>query len=81
LLPEQADARTRSAAARRQGSPLLKKLSDEVARIIQSKAVQENLTAQGADPVCSSPAEFGAFITAETNRYAKVVRDAGVKAE
>ena len=61
--------------------PVLKKLSDEVARIIKSKAVQENLSAQGADPVGSSPAEFGAFIKAETNRYAKVVRDAGVTAE
>ena len=62
-------------------APVLKKLSDEVARIIKSKQVTENLTAQGADPVGGSPAEFGAFIKAETNRYAKVVRDAGVVAE
>jgi tripartite-type tricarboxylate transporter receptor subunit TctC len=61
--------------------PVLKKLSDEVARIIRSKEVSENLTAQGADPVGSSPAEFGAFIRDETNRYAKVVRDAGIKME
>ena len=33
------------------------------------------------EPVGNSPAEFGAFIKAETNRYAKVVRDAGVGAE
>ena len=61
--------------------PVLKKLSDEVARIIKSKAVQENLTAQGADPVGSSSAEFGAFIKAETKRYESVVRDAGVTTE
>jgi len=62
-------------------APVLKKLSDEVTRIIKSKAVQENLIAQGADPVGSSPAEFGAFIRAETRRYESVVRDAGVTTE
>jgi tripartite-type tricarboxylate transporter receptor subunit TctC len=61
--------------------PVLKKLSGEVSRIIKSKAVTENLTAQGADPVGNSPAEFGAFIRAETKRYEKVVRDAGVTTE
>ncbi len=60
---------------------VLKKLSDEVARIIKSPAVTENLTAQGADPVGNSPAEFGAFIKAETKRYESVVRDAGVTTE
>ena len=62
-------------------NPLLKKLSDEVARIINSKQVRDKLLAQGADPVGGSPAEFGAFIRAETGRYAKVVRDAGVSVE
>ncbi len=62
-------------------APVLKKLSDEVTRIIKSKAVQENLIAQGADPVGSSPAEFGAFIKAESRRYESVVRDAGVTTE
>ena len=61
--------------------PVLKKLSEEVSRIIKSKTVTENLTAQGADSVGNSPAEFGAFIRAETKRYEKVVRDAGVTTE
>ncbi len=61
--------------------PVLKKLSDEVTRIIKSPSVTENLTAQGADPVGNSPAEFGAFIREETKRYAKVVKDAGVTSE
>lgn len=62
-------------------APVLKKLSDEVARIINSKPVRDNLLAQGADPVGGSPAEFGAFIRAEIGRYAQVVRDAGVSVE
>ena len=60
---------------------VLKKLSTEVARIIKSPQVTDNLIAQGAEPVGNSPAEFGAFLKAATNRYAKVVRDAGVVAE
>ena len=61
--------------------PVLKKLSGEFARIFNSKAVRDNLTAQGAGPVGNSPAEFGAFIASETKRYEKVVRDAGVTIE
>jgi tripartite-type tricarboxylate transporter receptor subunit TctC len=60
---------------------VLKKLSEEVARIIKSPAVTDNLTQQGADPVGNSPAEFGAFIKAETKRYETVIRDAGVTTE
>ena len=60
---------------------VLKKLGDETSRIIKSTEVSENLSAQGADPVGSTPAEFGAFIKAETNRYAQVVRVTGVAAE
>ena len=60
---------------------VLKKLGDETVRIIKSKEVQENLSAQGADPVGSSPTEFSAFIRAEMNRYANVVRVTGVAAE
>lgn len=60
---------------------VLKKLSDETVRIIKSKEVQENLLGQGADPVGSSPSEFSAFIRAEMNRYANVVRVTGVAVE
>ena len=60
---------------------VLKKLSDETVKIIKSKEVQENLLGQGADPVGSSPSEFSAFIRAEMNRYANVVRVTGVAVE
>ena len=43
--------------------------------------VADNLSAQGADPVGNSPAEFGAFIKAEMKRYETVVRNAGVTTE
>jgi tripartite-type tricarboxylate transporter receptor subunit TctC len=60
---------------------VLKKLAGEVAQIIRLKQVSENLAAQGAEPVGNTPAEFGAFIKAETNRYAKVVQASGMAAD
>ena len=60
---------------------VLKKLGDETVRALRTKELKENLAPQGGEPVGSSPAEFSAFIKAEINRYAKVVRDAGISAE
>ena len=36
---------------------------------------------QGADIIASSPAEFGAHIKTELARWAKVVKEAGIKAD
>ena len=36
---------------------------------------------QGVDIIANSPEEFGAFLRAEVARYAKVVKDQGLKAE
>jgi tripartite-type tricarboxylate transporter receptor subunit TctC len=35
----------------------------------------------GVDIIANSPEEFGAFLRAEVARYAKVVKDQGLKAE
>ncbi len=35
----------------------------------------------GATPFPHAPAEFGAYVAAETEKWGKVVRSAGVKAE
>jgi tripartite-type tricarboxylate transporter receptor subunit TctC len=43
--------------------------------------VRERLTAQGAVPVGSTPAEFAALIAADRARYAKIIVDKGIKAD
>ena len=68
-------------APRNLPADVLKKLSDETVRVLRTKELKENLAASGGDPIGSSPAEFTAFIKAEINRYASVVRDAGISAE
>ena len=56
-------------------------MSDEVARIIKSDETRARLDAMGTFAAGSSPEEFDAFITAETTKWAKVIKDAGVKAD
>ena len=60
---------------------IVKRMSDEVARIIRSDEAKVRLDAMGTFPSGSSPEEFDGFILAETTKWAKVIRDAGVKAD
>jgi len=41
----------------------------------------KRLAAEGAEPVGGTPEEFGAFIKAETSRWAKVLKATGAKAQ
>jgi len=65
------------------GTPreIVKRMSDEVARIIKSEETKARLEAMGTFPAGSTPEEFDAFIAAETSKWAKVIQTAGVKAE
>jgi len=65
------------------GTPpdIVAKLNSELARIVNSVDVKERLAAQGAEARSGSPESFGAFIGKEKTRWAKVVKDAGIKIE
>ncbi|WP_432725318.1 tripartite tricarboxylate transporter substrate binding protein [Variovorax sp. W6] len=65
------------------GTPrdIVRRMSEEVARIIKSDDTRAKLDAMGTIPAGSTPEEFDAFITAETAKWGKVIRTAGVKAE
>ena len=60
---------------------IVKRMSDEVARIIKSDETKVRLDAMGTFAAGSSPEEFDAFIGSETAKWAKVIKDAGVKAD
>jgi len=62
-------------------SSVLAKLSAETIKATQSSDMRDTLVKQGAEPVGSTPREFAAFIKAETTKYAKVIKEAGVKAD
>ncbi len=57
------------------------KLNAEVVRILVLPDVVERLTTAGVEIQTSTPKEWGDFVKAEINKWAKVVKDAGVKVE
>ena len=44
-------------------------------------AINAKLAALGGAPLASTPAEFGAFIAADTEKWAKVIKSANIKAD
>ena len=54
-------------------------LQREAARAIRSPDLKASLEAQGAQPVGSTPAELSATIAADTERWRKVIVDAGIQ--
>ena len=60
---------------------IVAKLNREIVAILHLPDVVERLSAQGAEPVGSTPEEFAAYIRSETAKWAKVVRESGAKAE
>ena len=60
---------------------IIKRMSDEVVRIIKSDETKARLDAMGTFAAGSSPEEFDAFIASETVKWGKVIKDAGVKAD
>jgi tripartite-type tricarboxylate transporter receptor subunit TctC len=57
------------------------RLHGETVRVLQAAEVRGRLSADGADPVGSTPEEFAAFLRAETVKWAKVVKEAGIQPE
>ena len=60
---------------------VVQKLNAECLKILAMPDVRERFLAQGVEPVGSTPEQFGEHIRAQMAKWAKVVRDAGVKAE
>lgn len=65
------------------GTPkeVVKRVSDEVARIVRLDDVKSRLEQMGTVPVGGTPEEFQAFIDTETAKWGKVIRDAKVTVE
>ena len=65
------------------GTPreIIQRLNVESAKIINSPEVKERFQRQGVEPATGTPEQFGELIKSEVARWAKVVKDAGIKAD
>ena len=65
------------------GTPeaVIARLNKELAIVAASEDTKKRLHAEGAVPMTMSPNEFGKFIKTEMNKWGRVVKDAGIKAE
>ena len=62
------------------GTPrdIVDKIRNDVAQVLADPKVRDNLAGDGAIPVASTPDEFRGFIAAETEKWAAVIKTAGV---
>ena len=61
--------------------PIVDKLHDAIAELLNSAETKKYLDNEGAAPVRMSSAEFGKFVEAEIAKWGPVVKKAGMKAE
>jgi tripartite-type tricarboxylate transporter receptor subunit TctC len=57
------------------------RLNAELNKALSAPDVKAKLAVQGADPLGSSPAEYGLYIRSEIDRFANVIRQSGVTLE
>jgi len=65
------------------GTPkeIVDKLNAEILRVQQSPDVPDWLARQGLQPYHLSPDAFSALVKADMEKWGKVVRESGIKAE
>jgi tripartite-type tricarboxylate transporter receptor subunit TctC len=65
------------------GTPkaIVETLQREIAKVVASPEAKQRMAALGYRPVANSPSECRKYITAEAQRWAKVIHDAGIKVQ
>jgi tripartite-type tricarboxylate transporter receptor subunit TctC len=59
--------------------PAIAKLHEEMVKALRLGDVKERFFNLGAEPVGSTPGEFGALLARETKKWAEVVKKAGIR--
>jgi tripartite-type tricarboxylate transporter receptor subunit TctC len=60
---------------------IITRLNAEIGRVLGRAEVRERFAGIGVETVGGTPAEFAAIVQAETVKWGKVIRDAGIRAE
>ncbi|MGH8620525.1 MAG: Bug family tripartite tricarboxylate transporter substrate binding protein [Burkholderiales bacterium] len=60
---------------------IIAKVNRELVRILKLPDIRERLKVLGSEGIGDTPEEFAKFVRAESTKYAKAIREAGVKVE
>ncbi len=65
------------------GTPatIIERLNAEIGKALKHPETRSRLQAEGAEPVGSSPQEFGAFFKAEITKWTQILQKAGIRAD
>ena len=61
--------------------PIVRRLSEEIGRILRDRDMSDRLTALGVDAAPTTPAELREWVIAETRKWRELVRGAGIQPE
>jgi tripartite-type tricarboxylate transporter receptor subunit TctC len=59
--------------------PILNKVSQDIATVLRLPEVVDRLRKQGSIPVTNTPEQFDAINRTDTERYSRILRDAGIE--
>jgi len=68
-------------APRETPTGIIERLNKEINAVFADRATRARLVDLGVEPLSMTPAEFGKFIADDTQKWASVIRFAGIKAE
>ncbi|OGA54373.1 MAG: hypothetical protein A3G24_05755 [Betaproteobacteria bacterium RIFCSPLOWO2_12_FULL_62_13] len=61
--------------------PVISRLNEEIARILNAPAIRQRLESQGAEVAAGPPADFSQYMREQAEKWGKVIREVGVKVE
>jgi tripartite-type tricarboxylate transporter receptor subunit TctC len=61
--------------------PVVQRLNADFVKALQQPELRQRLASQGAEPLTSTPDEFAAYLRSEIAKWAKVVKDSGMKVD
>ena len=65
------------------GTPkeIVARIQQEIARVVKRPDTEERLGQFGAEPIASTPEDFAAFTKAESEKFARLIKAAGIQPE
>ena len=65
----------------RAATPLVTRINAEILKVLNLPATRERFAAEGFEAAGNTPAQFAAYIRSEQAKWAKVIKDANIRAD